>query len=212
MKDKFPDWVRLLLAGVFVYAGVLGAVVLVSVVWPNPPFWLIVPVGPIVLFIAVILALIVFNAPGAWRRKRYDPVLHANELEAQGLLAVESYKATRCFQVEEFEDEGSHYFLEIEDRRVLFLSGQYLWSYEPVVKKSEIVELRKFPNTEFVLRRHRAARYVVDILCNGVAMEPELVVPSFSADDFGTDRIPEDGQIFADKTFDQLKGYWSKSR
>lgn len=111
----------------------------------------------------------------------------------------------RAFQVEEFEDEGSHYFLELADGSVLFLSGQYLYGYEPLESRSEIVRLRRFPNTEFTIRRHSVKRYVVDILCTGSVIEPEVLAPVFDTDDFGTDRIPSDGQIITDRSFEDLK-------
>lgn len=73
----------------------------------------------------------------------------------------EAYRVKRAFQVEEFEDEGSHYYIELDDRRVLFLSGQYLYDYD-----SEDPP-RAFPCTEFVVRRHRTKGYVVDISLSG---------------------------------------------
>jgi len=55
---------------------------------------------------------------------------------------------------------------------------------------------------------------VIDVLCNGSVIEPEIVAPTFDTDDFGTNRIPEDGQVIANKTFEQLKNerlkHWSK--
>jgi hypothetical protein len=47
--------------------------------------------------------------------------------------------------------------------------------------------------------------YVVDILCTGSVIEPEVVAPAFDTDDFGTNRIPEDGQVIANRMFEQLK-------
>ena len=49
----------------------------------------------------------------------------------------ERFTASRAFAVEEFEDEGSHYFVDLTDNRVLFLSGQYLYDYEPLEDAEE---------------------------------------------------------------------------
>ncbi|MGZ5545108.1 MAG: hypothetical protein ACXWIU_10570, partial [Limisphaerales bacterium] len=77
--------------------------------------------------------------------------LTIEEMEAQGLLQHEKYEAMRAFQVEEFEDEGSQYFIQLKDGSTLFLCGQYLYDYEPV--EGSLKQSRKFPCTEFVLLR-----------------------------------------------------------
>lgn len=201
---------RVLFAGLFVFAGMVTGVAVLSKLLPNAPGWLLGIVMMLLFFGLTVEALVIFNTPGGWRHKRKDPEVLVKELQAQNLLAVENFKAKRAFQVEEFEDEGSHYFLELEDGSVLFLSGQYLYEYETIKEGEEIVNPRRFPNTEFVIRRHSVKHYVVDILCNGLVIEPEVVVPAFSMNDFGTDRIPEDGQVIADRTFEQLKNEWLK--
>jgi len=182
-----------------------GGVVVLSIFLPHTPVWLLSITLTLLFLGLTIAALVLFNLPGGWRRKRQDPDVLVNELQAQNLLSVEKFNARRAFQVEEFEDEGSHYFIELEDASVLFLTGQYLYEYEALSKGKEIEHSRRFPNTEFVVRRHSKKGYVIDILCNGSVIEPEIVAPAFDTDDFGTNRIPEDGQIIRDKTFEQLK-------
>jgi hypothetical protein len=88
---------------------------------------------------------------------------------------------------------------------VFFLSGQYLYPYETLKKGKEMLRPRRFPNTEFVVRRHAIKRYVVDSLCNGLLIEPAVVAPAFGTDEFGTYRIHEDGQVITDRTFEKLK-------
>lgn len=196
---------RLVFAGLFVTVGMATAVAALSILLPQASVWLLSFVMTFLFLGLLVAALILFNLPGGWRHRRLDPELVVKELQAQNLLAIENFKAKRAFQVEEFEDEGSHYFVELEDGSVLFLSGQYLYEYETLKKGKETVQPRRFPNTEFAIRRHSVKRYVVDILCNGLVIEPEVVVPAFSADDFGTDRIPEDGHVITDRTFGELK-------
>ena len=69
--------------------------------------------------------------------------------------------------MEEFEDEGLHYFIELVDGRVLFLSGQYLYDYEPISDDPESNQPRSFPCTEFTVRRHKNDGCVVDLLRAG---------------------------------------------
>jgi hypothetical protein len=191
----------------------MGAVIAVlSILLPSAPVWLLSAISVFLFFGLVVVALVLFNTPGGWRRKKIDPEIVAKELQAQNLLTVETFKARRAFQVEEFEDEGAHYFLELEDGSVLFLSGQYLYEYEPVEKRHELVRQRRFPNTAFAIRRHTVKRYVVDILCTGSVIEPEVMAPAFDTDDFGTNRIPSDGQIFVDRSFEDLKSSRLKAR
>src|SRR5262245_21050528 len=52
-------------------------------------------------------------------------------LQKKDDLISGDFKARRAFMVDEFEDEGIHYFIELEDNSILFLSGQYLYDYEP---------------------------------------------------------------------------------
>jgi hypothetical protein len=197
--------VRVVFAGLFVFAGMAGGIIILSTFLPNAPVWLLSILMMFLFLGLTIAALILFNSPGGWRRKKQDPEVLVKELQAKNLLAVENFKAKRAFQVEEFEDEGAHYFLELEDGSVLFLSGQYLYEYEPLEKRHELVQPRRFPNTEFAIRRHTVKRYVVDILCSGSVIEPEVMAPPFDTDDFGTNRIPSDGQIFTDRSFEDLK-------
>jgi hypothetical protein len=109
-------------------------------------------------------------------------------LEKGDLLESQSFTARRAFQVQEFEDEGSSYFIELTDGSVLFLSGQYLYEYE---------DEGCFPCTSFVVRRHRHERDVLEIQCGGDVIEPEVVAPPFTGADHDSGTVPDDGQIIA---------------
>ena len=124
------------------------------------------------------------------------------ELEDRGLLASTEYHATRAFGVEEFEDEGLSYFLELTDGRVLFLSGQYLYEYEPGAKEKRP---RAFPCSDFSVRRHKTEKYVVDLQCRGRVLEPEAIAKPFSESDWEEGRLPEDGEVIANMTYDAVK-------
>lgn len=194
---------RLLFAGLFVWMGILVAAGLAGLVLPNnTPPWLF---GALVSVTSIPLcwaALWLFNKRPSSGKSQND---YIRELEQNGLLVPTGYRAKRAFQVEEFEDEGSQYFIELEDGDVLFLCGQYLYEYEPIDDDPELNQQRRFPCSEFTVRRHRQKGFVVDILCGGAVIEPEILAPHFSEADFQNDRAPEDGEIISNLSYDQIK-------
>lgn len=122
-------------------------------------------------------------------RKSPEPTL--TELENQGLITSAQFKVRRALEVEETEDEGPHYYLELDDGSVLFLSGQYLYDYE-------------FPFTKFVIKRHKVKGYVLEVITGGIPLEPEKMAHAFSIKDWRSETLPEDGDIIRDITFDEI--------
>ncbi|MCL1888067.1 MAG: hypothetical protein FWF96_04265 [Kiritimatiellaeota bacterium] len=119
------------------------------------------------------------------------------------MLQRERFRAVRAFQVEEFEDEGSQYFIELEDGRVLFLVGQYMDGHGPCEAWGNAPATpRAFPCVEFEVLRHRVEKYALDVACHGAVLEPECVAPSFGDND---DFPPEDGTLISDRSYDEIK-------
>ena len=198
---------RLLAAGLLVFTTMMMVgVALLRWVPGLPP--MIVGIAAALSGLAIGgLALHVLNRKDAKRSaiKTLDDQIA--ELQAADLLTQTSFIATRAFQVEEFEDEGSHYFIELVDRSVLFLSGQYLYDYE-----LDFTGGRVFPSSAFTIRRHKLEAFAVDIQIAGAPIEPELVAPPFTEDDFRHSAVPEDGEIIRDRTYDELKQQFASSR
>lgn len=196
-------------AGLFVFTGLLGAVGLLGALRVSttaPP--LLVASGLVVVMIGLIAAAMVLFSPGKLLGDAQPAEERAQELEAQGVLSAQHFSVTRAFEVEEFEDEGLHYYLELADGRVLFMTGQYLYDYapiDPVEEDHDEPEPRRFPCADFVVRRHRGEGYVVDIQCTGRTLEPELTAPPFGEDVWRQGAIPEDGTIIMNATYDELK-------
>lgn len=197
---------RLLFAALFVLTMTFVGVALLGQIYHGNelPWWggltLIV-----VFFGSIVAALVLFNREGfrptaPW--KTNEEVIE--ELRQKDLLFTESFTARRTFQVEEFDDEGSHYFIELQDGRTLYLNGQYLYDFEPITDNPELNQARKFPCTAFTILRHKSAGYVVDILCSGEVLEPEVVTPPFGKEAW-KQGIPQDGTVLKEKTFDQIK-------
>ena len=55
------------------------------------------------------------------------------------------------------------------------------------------------------MRRHKKEGYVVEILCGGTVLEPEVMAASFGKKVWQRNRVPEDGRVITDTTYDQLK-------
>lgn len=127
------------------------------------------------------------------------------DLAAKGQLLSIEYQAKRAFEVEESFVPGSQYFIELEDDSVLFVGGEYLYEYDPIDDDPELNCPRRFPCTKFVIHRHARKRYVLDIQCEGRVLEPELVAPAFTEQEYRQNAIPKDGQIIRDRTYDAIK-------
>ena len=123
----------------------------------------------------------------------------AEELERRNLLAYTHYCIDRAFRVDALNGEGPHYFLELEHGGILHLSGKYLYDYEP-----GDAPMRFFPCTQFTVRRHAQLGHAVDILCDGLVIEPEAEAPCYSSQDFAAGFVPDDGEILRHISFDQL--------
>ena len=202
--ERILDRIKLIAAGMFVVVALCVTVLLLLPMLDRYPDWIAKSVVVVVLFAFLALALALFNKRrGTPHEEAYRKTIL--RLEAAGLLVSDAYQAQRAFQVEEFEDEGSHYFVELVDGRVLFLSGQYLYQYEPEIRGSAVSQPRRFPCAEFVVRRHKTEHYAVDVMCSGAVIEPEVQTPPFDAAAFGTAEIPEDGEVIRDRTYDSLK-------
>jgi hypothetical protein len=145
--------------------------------FPEPPVWLISVVMTVIIVGLVVVAMFIFRGESPGRISEEAILAQRASVEQAGLLLPEPYLAKRAFQVEEFEDEGSHYYIELDDGGVLFLSGQYLYEYEPVFRRDRLERPRSFPCTRFSLRRHQEDGHLVDIRCEGPAWSLKFLRP-----------------------------------
>ncbi len=205
--------VRVIAAGIFVFAAAFGLAAAIGALggFDSFPRWGLGPVVMVATFALLALALWLFNPRGSDPFGRRTSEEHLRALEQQGLLESTEFRAVRAFGVEEFDDEGLHYFLELIDGRVLVLSGQYLYDGEPIADDPEMNRPRAFPCTAFTLRRHKTEGSVVDIRCGGPVLEPEVMAPAFRMKkDWREVGIPEDGDVIVDTTYDDLKRQWTR--
>jgi hypothetical protein len=151
-------------------------------------------------YLSVLIVAIAFmlNYPSLPRQVKVSDL--AVKLESKNLLQSTSFTADRAFRVDEFADEGPHYFLELENGSgILHLSGTYLYRYEPIDGSP-----RHFPCTHFTVRRHAELGHVVDLVCGGLVIEPEIEAPPYSKMDFKRRLVPKEGEILRDVDFDAL--------
>jgi hypothetical protein len=207
INPPFPVWrlLRLVAAGLFVFACIIGSVALASRFFPDPPEWLLVPMALAATFGSILLAMWLFRGKRLPRRTREEIQAERQAWDDAGLLSHESFHARRAFEVDEFEDEGAHFFVELEDGSVLYLSGQFLYEYEPIDTR-KIQRPRTFPCTQFTIRRFKQDNAIIDILCSGEVLEPEVTTPPFFEEDLRKDGwIAEETILIRDKAYDQLK-------
>jgi len=204
---------RTLFAGLFCIIGLLSCVGVVFNYYPDgfKPAWLTGVFFAVVLLVLVAVSMFLFDRPGQ-KPSLKSFAEQLAELERQGLLVSETYHATRAFRVEEFEDEGIHYFIELADNRILCLNGQYLYDYEEIKDASESNQPRKFPCTEFTVVRHKVAGYLVDLKVAGEVLPLDCVAPPFDKQDFKRDLIYEDGLVICDRPYEDLKRERLKQR
>jgi hypothetical protein len=211
--SRLKNVLQLLGAGLFVFFSLGLSVFFISKFFPDAlPAWIVVPLVVVGFFVFIFLAMVLFHRKGPRRISAEKRVAGILKLEQDGLLIPQIFRARRAFQVDEFEDEGSHYFIELADGAVLFLTGQYLYDYEPLRGRTSTTRQRSFPSTEFTIRRHKENGFAVDISCQGEVIEPEVLAPWFDEEDFSKNLIPEDGTILREKTYDQIKNERLKKR
>jgi hypothetical protein len=202
LASTFRIWdsLRLLGAGLFVFAFTVGILGLASWLFPNAPPWCVIPMVLVAFFGSILAAVVLFHGKFTSRRSEEEILAYRLQLEQSGMLIAEPYRALRAFQMEEFEDEGSQYFLELENHSVLYLSGQFLYEYEPLNEKP-----RRFPCTQFSIRRHKDDGRIVDLLCSGEILEPEITAPPLEVDELEKYDSIAYGQIIQGKSYDELK-------
>jgi hypothetical protein len=207
------DRLRLVLAGLFVWACSLPAFVLGG---PFPPEgdgrWLGIPTGlamPLLTICLAVIALFVFNPRGTRSRTPertcdcHDPARYREFLEATGGIVATDHRAVRAFEVPDARGRGSYYYVELTDGSVVVASRRQV--DEPGDDDPGLHDSRRFPCTEFTLRRHRDEGGIVEVVCRGEALVPEAVLGPFTREEYRYGLEPEGGAVITDRSYDELK-------
>jgi len=137
------------------------------------------PLGMIVLIMslvgtpAIILAL--------WRVQSAIDIARK-----KGRLGILEFEVVAVCQVAETEDEGLHFFLETDDGKTRFVSGQFL--YEPVHAK-------KFPRELVKVFIDTKSREVLDVESTGRKFLPWPVIDAFTETEHARDLVPDNLEI-----------------
>ncbi len=197
---------RLIVAVVVFIIGVFAITSLITAVLPaDAPEW----VPGVAFLIAFVCSLFLtnklVNKPGMKFLGRPQREETPEQLEQDGMLTSVPYGARRAFLVEELEDEGPHYFIELQDRSLLYLNGKYLNEHEPLEFEDRTVHPRGFPCSAFTIRRRNYDGMAVDVQCGGSVIEPEVVRAPEGVGDFRTAGDLKDGDIIAGRSYDEVK-------
>ena len=125
--------------------------------------------GFIGLIIVIVLAIHwLFNGNGL----RLTPMSideKRERLNKQGKLLKNTYKGFGYFEINEWGDEGLHYFIDIGDSKTMYLSGQYLYDYEEILDIEEDLapQRKSFPSEDFSVIVNKDGDYVFEILPTG---------------------------------------------
>jgi hypothetical protein len=188
---------------------VVGALLLLAAVaalqlFDHVPGWAVPPLFAGLLLGLAALAQWLFGGRWADAFGALAPEERARRLEEQGRLESTTFHVTRAFGVVEGGDEDVHYFLEIDDGRVLFLDGPSVADYEPFDDGAALPRPRRFPCTEVTLCRHKDGGALVHVRCAGSVVEPEML-PPFAPAGGAALRLPANGAVFDDRSYDELR-------
>lgn len=103
-----------------------------------------------------------------------------------GELEVSSYSVRSIIEIEEQDDEGMFFLLEVGENQTLCLRGQYLY---------ESTESGLFPSPEIKVFWNKRLGFTYGVEGNGNKLEPSQVLPPLSIDQWDFELMPEDREI-----------------
>lgn len=133
-----------------------------------------------------LLAVVVGLAVMMQMRRPLARSRQATMMDVSADVREETFEVSTAIKVEEYQDLGSNYYLELSDGRVLFLSGQYLYEAEAE---------HRFPSRRVRTVRTGVANALLDFECSGEYMAPSVVLPAFSKERYRTGEVLADGEV-----------------
>jgi hypothetical protein len=201
-------YVRLVLAGLFVFAALIAAVTAAERRWGDEGMrgfeWLVAPF----LIATLYAAFKLFNRPGerslAKDLGRWDPEAEVRRLDEAGQLTRREFRVRRAFELEETEDEGFSFVCELEDGRSLLLRGQFLyyvvWPDPFALRRFE----RRFPCTRFHVCED-ANGTAVWIEREGEVLAIECVAPPFDLGELEEQDLFDGDVTVLERRYEELK-------
>ena len=163
----------------------------------------------IIVLVSAGVSLVITNKLVNVRGTHFWSLARAQEphttTDKEGLIVSTLYHAGRFFEVRGATEEGAHYFIELNDKSILYLNGRYLNAFKPRKILNLVSRPGSFPCTEFEVKRDRYDGCVVGVQCRGAVLSPEAVLPPFTEEDIRKGTLPNDGDIIASRTYDEMK-------
>jgi len=113
----------------------------------------------------------------------------------RGEAEVRQYSAVAAIRVEETEDEGTGFFIQLSDGKILYLRGQQFYDLE---------DQRRFPNDRFECVVAPTSKWPLGFECTGDYLPVSYSRSAFTSSDVKRDLTPCDGDLFVGD-FDALK-------
>jgi hypothetical protein len=130
----------------------------------------------------------------AWKKRFKLPSAYQEDLE-EGKVEVLHVRATDVAEIEEVEDLGLNFFLDVGDSQLLFLTGQYLYELAHHIGEDEVKRPGTFPNRQLEIVRAPRSRRLLGVACHGEPLRPSSAyrIPKGETRFFDL----EDGQVLA---------------
>lgn len=128
-------------------------------------------VTPVLLFGTILLCL--YAVIERWWKQRHKelPSQYQRDLSEERVEVIH-VEAKDAVEVEEVEDLGLNFFLDVGDSKLLFLTGQYLYELAYDIGEDEVERPGKFPNRQFEIIRSPQSRHLLGFECKGEPFRP----------------------------------------
>jgi hypothetical protein len=152
----------------------------------------------ILVFLTAMLITVVCLIPAALSARRFGRKLAPRQKMARedlksGQAATAEYAVTQAFELPESEDEGTGYFLELSDSRILYVQGQDLYPDEPEDMPADAAATAKFPAASIHYSYGPKSGVRLGITPTGAYLPPRrLQARRYRSND----AIPEDGTFY----------------
>ena len=105
---------------------------------------------------------------------------------ASGVLEVSEYSVKSVIEIEESDDEGMFFLLEVGDNQTLCLRGQYLY---------ESTERGSFPSSQIKIFWNKGIGFSYGVEGNGTKLKPKRKLPPLTENQWQLDFLPEDRDL-----------------
>jgi hypothetical protein len=114
----------------------------------------------------------------------------------EGTLASAEFDISEIVEVQEWEDEGRTYLMDIGNNRTLFVSGQYLYG---------VVDSGRFPSTRIRLFWDEQQNLTFGVQCLGDRLIPSRKIAPLPLEVLESENYPEDRDVIGQRLHDVVE-------